>query len=389
MSDAPVRPLAGLLIESVTGSRGPLGEVTGLPARAILDAGAQHRVTPALYRRVRSAEDAPPEWVEPLATRRHAQLMRHMQAGADLAAASHVFAALDVPWTVAKGPVAADHLWPATDMREYYDVDVFVPARHFETALSGLLDAGFSLTDRNWPELLRTARAEIALAGPAGTHVDLHWDIAVIPELRKAFRIDLPSMIERSRPVRLASGVEVSTFDPADTTHHLVFHAAQAGANRLMWIGDIHYSLLANGLDHEEFLRRVRQARTTAPTTAVLRRVHRVLESVPPRIHASLPTSLWDALANNRDAQYPFPGLPGDPHQAGHLYSSARSSFFASAGALLARMYQSRRTERAERAKPPLEVRDRVLWRDVPDAVARRAYLDHVRAVDRRRHNAR
>lgn len=391
MSAARVRPLARLLIESVTGSRGPLGEVSGLPARTVLDAGSQHRVTPALHRRVRSADDAPAEWVEHLTSRRHLQLMRHMQAGADLAAASRVFTAFDVPWTVAKGPIAADHLWPAPDMREYYDVDIFVPARHFETALDGLLDAGFTLTDRNWPELLRTARAEIALAGPAGTHVDLHWDIAVTPGLRKAFRVDLPGMIDRARRVRLASGVEVSTFDPADTTHHLVFHAAQAGANRLMWIADIHYALQARDLDDEELLRRVARARTTAPAAAVIGRVHRVLGSVSPRVRAGLPVSLWGVLTTRRDARHPFPGLPGEPHQGGHLYSSARTSFSASAGVLVTRMHQSRRIERAERAKRarrPHEVGDRILWQDVPDASARRAYLDQVRAISGRQQDA-
>lgn len=388
MSAAPVRPLARLLIESVTGQHGPLGEVSGFPSHAVLHAGSQHRVTPALHRRMKSADDAPAQWVEHLAAHRHLQLMRHMQAGVDLAGTSRVFAALEVPWTVAKGPVAADHLWPAPDMREYYDLDIFVPARHFETAFSGLLDAGFTLTDRNWPELLRTARAEIALAGPAGTHVDLHWDVAVTPELRRAFRVDLPSMIERARRVRLASGV-VSTFDPADTTHHLLFHAAQAGANRLMWIGDVHYSLQSADFDPDEFLRRVGTTSTTAPTAMVLGRVHRVFGSVPPRIRAGLPAGLWGVLADRRDARYPFPGLPEDPHQGGHLYSSARSSVSASAGLLVTRMQQARRTEREERAKRPHEFADRILWRDVPDASARRAYLDQVRAVGARQQGAR
>jgi len=375
--DGAGRLLARLLIESVLDAGGdrPLGaELSATTVDTILTAGGEHRITPAIARRVKGAPDAPTEWVRALAPHRTMQLMRHMQAAGDLSLIGATFERQGVAWAVGKGPVAADLIWPSPDMREYYDLDVFVNRRDFAVALDALLQSGCVLVDRNWLELNRSRRAEIALKGPAGTHIDLHWDIAVTPKLRRAFDTDMDGMLNRARPARLGSGVEVRVFDPIDTVAHLVFHAAQAGANRLMWMADIHHAAALPGFDWAEFGRRSERARTAVPTAIVLERVARCLgfRVQPPAAVLAPAAGVWGSLARRRDHAHPFPGLPGDPHRGGTVFSSARAGVTASAVNAMADMWITRVTERRVDRKGP---DDRVLYRDVADARARREYL--------------
>ena len=375
------RALARLLTQSVIGVSGePLGpEVRAVPVETVIAAGGDHRVTPALARRVGSAPDAPREWADRLAPHRTLQLMRHMQASGDLRRIAEVFAHAGIAWAVGKGPVAADLIWPSPDMREYYDLDVFVGRGDFAAALDELLAAGCTLVDRNWPELSRSMRAEIGLLGPAGTHIDLHWDMAVPPKLRRAFRTDMAGMLGRARPARLGSGVAVSVFDPVDTVVHLVFHAAQAGANRLMWIADIHHATAQPGFDWAEFARRTAAARTTVASALVLDRVSRTLgfRNPPPAAVLAPASSVWGRLARERDERYAFPGLPGDRHQGGTLFSSAREHLAASALDAAVASWRVRATER----RITRGADERILRRDVPDAASRTAYLEAVAGV--------
>lgn len=375
----PLQPLAKLLTECILAdSTGPLApDVVTVPAEQVVAAAFLHRVSPALYRRVKAAGNAPSDWVSKLAATRHVQLMRHMRASADLQIISRCLDALGVTGVIAKGPVAADLIWPAPDMREYYDVDVFVSRSDFEQVLDSFVDIGCTLIDRNWRELERTCRAEIAIRGVHGTHIDLHWDIAVAPKLRRDFHVNLPQMLDRSSEVLLGSGANVRTFDPVDTVLHFVFHAAQAGANKLMWIGDIYYATQPEGFDWGIFKRRMKQTSLTVPSAMVLARVQRCTGlSNPPLAGVSGSGGLWGAAARSWERFAPFPGLPDDPHIGGGWYSSARKNAAASLREAVGQLWQRRMIERRVDSQGPDA---QVLHMDVDDPGSRRAYLEYVR----------
>lgn len=379
MTEVRRRPLQEFLLQCVLADES--AGVSLDPSRFIFqqlrEAADMHRITPAIARRVANSS-APEEWKQHLAAARHAQIFRHMLASADLAALGRVLDEHSVTWVVAKGPVASDLIWPRPDMREYYDVDVFVTREHFATALEVLLDEQFLLVDQNWPELARTQRAEIALTGPNGSHLDLHWDMAVTPGLRRAFANDYAGMIARSRPARLSSGVRVGVFDPVDTVLHLAFHAAQAGANRLMWAGDIHYAAQADGFSWEELQTRVRGTRFETPMALVVDRTDRALGfRIPPPSAVLEPgKGTWGRVARRHEAGASFPGLPGDSGIGGNVVSSARSSVASSSVALLNNMVLTTITERRVRRNG---ADDRVLRHAIPDQDARRRYLNMVR----------
>lgn len=374
------RPLAALLIESVLQCGGPLPEGAMASSVAeVMTAAIEHRVAPAVWRRVRSSPDPDESWMAALGRRRQEQLLRHMRTALDLRRVAEVFDDVGIAWVVAKGPVAADHIWPKPDMREYHDVDLFVPRSSFSRALRSLEDADFTVVDRNWPEIARTVRAEIALEGPYGTPVDLHWDMAVPAALRSAFPTDMDGMLERSRAVTVGAGMSVPTFDPTDTVLHLAFHAAQAGATRLMWAGDLHYAMANVGFDGDELARRARAARAELPVALVLDRVRSTL-GMPVALPHALERRLsgpWGAFVAANQRKRPFPALPGDRHAGSSIYSGARDSLPATVMATLDLAVSARlRERRIEREGPE----GRVLQRDVPDADARRAYFDAVSA---------
>ncbi|MBD8078935.1 nucleotidyltransferase family protein [Cellulosimicrobium arenosum] len=378
--DTTLRPLARLLIDAVredAGTSCPPG-LRGTSPEDVVAAGRLHRVTPAVERVTRAWPDEPAGWRAALEQAKHDQLMRHLRALADVAGAGAVLDAAAVPWVVVKGPVLAGAIWPVVNMREYYDVDLVVAPHRFEDAVAALQERGVRLLDRNWPEIRRTGRAELAMLTPAGTPLDLHWHVAVPAELRRAFPLDIDAMLGRRRHVEVG-GRAVPTLDPVDTVLHLAFHAAQAGANRLMWLADVRFALEHGQVDVAELERRSRAAGTWLGVRSVLARVHRVLGLPSDRVPRG-PAPAWVRLTGLRDARRPFPGLPGDPALGGNEYSAARRGVLDSAGVLARHHLAARRAGRQHDAgldeRRPLQV-------DVPDGQARRDYFRSVTETSR------
>lgn len=366
------RPLERLLVAAVLVQPGDVvGDLGTLPGSSIREAAHLHRVTPAVHRYLARTPGAPAEWVAELRGPARLQAMRHMLALADLAAMRDVLRGIDCPWAAVKGPVAAELIWPAVSMREYYDVDLLVPRARFAQVLDAFLAAGFAQVDRNWPLLQRSRRAEVAMRGPHGSPIDLHWDIAVPPRLRAAFPTDVAGMLNRARERSVGSALRIPVLDAVDTAVHLAFHAAQGGANRLMWLADVRFAVTSAGFDWDEFARRVRAMRFEVPAALVLARTERTLgfvEPVPGEVLAPA-RGLWGSMTELRDASVPFPGLPGDEHLGGGLYVSARRRVLASGAALVRHAVGAWRAERHPRTGAP------PLYADIPDEQARRRYL--------------
>jgi hypothetical protein len=142
-----------------------------------------------------------------------------------------------------------------------------------------------------------------------------------------------------------------------------------------MWIGDVHYAAGMPGLSWETFADRCRAARFEVPAALVLARVDRSLgfDRRPPE--SVLDGGPWGRWARARDAGGAFPGLPGDPRIGGRLYAGARTGVLASARETVVSACRTRVIERRVARRGP---DDRVLYRDVPDAASRVAYLGAV-----------
>jgi hypothetical protein len=333
-----------------------------------------HRLSPALMRVVADFPRAPEELVGLLQQRRTQQVLRHLRALEDLRDAGNVLDNAGLSWIVMKGPVLASRIWPHADMRLYVDLDIVVDRQKFAVALEVLARHGLRQVDRNWRLLAASGRAEVAMRGRFGTPVDLHWDVAVPPELRRAFATDIDAMMERSRVVTLVPGCISRTLDPVDTVIHLVLHAAQSGAGRLVWLADIRFATMAPGFEWDEYARRVRAAKMDYPSALVIDRVQRVLgfDDPPERALVRKAYGAWGQLARLRDKRIPFPGLPGDRHLGGNFYSGTRASLLSSAATVLREHLSARRYEArlaaGGAARESLEI-------DVPDRDAMARYF--------------
>lgn len=369
--------LAGLLVD-VAADRRPadVRRVLSLPLPEVLAASDLHRITPAVHRQLRDLPGVPQDWMRAFAHRRHEQVMRHLRAVEDLKVAANAMDDAGIPWVAVKGPVLAEQIWPSPSMRQYMDLDLVVDRHRFTDALAVLRAAGIEQLDRNWPMLAATMRAEVAMQGRFGTVIDLHWDIAVPRQLRRDFRVDVGGMLSRARPIGLRDdSVRVKGLDPVDTVLHLVFHAAQAGAHLLVWLADIRFAVQQDGFDWSELERRACAARFDMPTALVIARADRTLglDQPMPEWVRRRARSIWGGIAERRERRHPFPGLPGEPHIGGNLYTAARNNLPLSAARLVRSALEVRRIEARERAGKNIE---RELELDVPDAVSQRSYLD-------------
>ncbi|WP_277209503.1 nucleotidyltransferase family protein [Isoptericola croceus] len=369
---SPLRPLARLLLDAAFDRPGTcsdeLGRVTG---EELWEAGLLHRVTPAVARAVRGWDEVPEVWRIPLEVGRNRQMLRHLRALEDLKGIGAAFDRAGIAWVAVKGATLASVVWPHADMREYYDLDLLVEPAAFRDAVEIVESTGGRLLDRNWPALRASGRGELAMVGQHGTHVDLHWHLAVAPSVRRAFPLDVDVMLARRRHHDL-SAVSLPMLDPEDQALHVAVHAAQAGANRLMWLADVYYA--SQDVDWDELERRSRAARAAVPVALVLDGAYRVAgeHGVPHPGLARAAAGAWGRLVRARDDRHPFPGLPGDSKLGGNVYSAARSSVAASVWRLgsnhaKVRYYGWQHRTGRDVARP--------LQHDVPDARARDAYF--------------
>ena len=376
-----LRPLARLLLESVTNIAGELPPgVVSIPVDQVVTTAFQHRVRPALWRRIRSAPSAPAAWRAALEAARHGQLIRQMQATHDLGLICDAFATRGIRWAVAKGPVLSSVVWPHPDMREFGDLDLFVHPADFAVALGELERLGAAYVDRNWPEIHRQGRAELALRGPSGFAIDLHWDVTVSRAARRAFRADLPAMLARRRVVGLTDELSVPTFDASDTLVHLAHHAAQSGANRLVWLADVLHASDHAEVDWTKVSERAIQWGMGITAGLVLARTERtfgVALPLPVELRRAASRSWCGILAAHRDRERPFPHLPDDPAASGLEYSSARRNNLFSLVAAIDQWFEVRRTELRVRRHGP---DDNPLDNPVDDPAAKADYLELVEA---------
>lgn len=281
--------------------------VADLPVADVVEVAEAHRLGSALLRHLEGHAE-PDERLAPLLAalraERTAQLVSHLTTQADLRTLAGVLDGADVPWAVVKGPAAAATFWPASDMRDYRDLDVVVHPARFGEVLGLLVDAGAEQLDLNWGLVRRQMRAELTFVLPRGTLLDLHWHPVNEAPVRRRFAWSVDELLERREPVSLGP-VRVPTFDPVDAALHMAYHAVVSGAYRLLWLADVAYSTLAveraGRLD--ELVRRAERAGLDLVVRVGLDRVSRVLGPVPTPSWSGRRGESWRAVVRAHDAR--------------------------------------------------------------------------------------
>lgn len=180
----------------------------------------------------------PPEEAEDVSAAGRTAVFAHLAALADLEQVAAAFARADVRWLIVKGPVLAEMLHGRPELRSYSDVDLLVDPARLDAALRALDDIDGDVLDRNWTLLLREMKGELHVEMPAGTMIDLHWDL-FNARARRA-RHSVPFDRLHARSVETSVGrTKVRTLDPLDTLVYVALHTMASGADRLVWIKDL------------------------------------------------------------------------------------------------------------------------------------------------------
>lgn len=265
----------------------------------------------------------------------------HQRALGDLALVDRAFAAADIDFLVVKGPALVAQFYPGPGWRSYVDLDVLVRPVDVPRALSALEAQGATLLSANWPLLTRLAVHELSVGTPSGGVVDLHWSLAP----RRGRRGAPPgagTLFGRSTTIGIA-GQDARTLDWADTVVHLAHHAAESGADRLVWLADLRAGLAYAPPDAAERLAdRAAEWGAGPALHLMLDKAVRTLHLVPPAgLSAALdPGGPWSALVGLIQRTAPVSASPGDPGVARIIARSARSDGLGSLAALAGKSLQ-------------------------------------------------
>lgn len=338
----PRHPVVDVLVDAVAGAEPAadpaslerVARIVDLPADDVLDVADAHRVTPALARHLAGVDGVAPDLAAALADERTEQVLRHLSTLADLGPLAAALDGADVPWVVVKGPVAAATIWPAPDMRGYYDLDVVVHPARFADAIDLLLDLGAEQLDLNWGLVRRQMRAELSFVLPHGTLLDLHWHPVNGAALRRRLRWDVTELLARRRRVDVGS-VRLPALDPVDTFLHLAYHATHSGAYRLLWLADVAHGLRAAG-DPAEVARRAADARLGLLVRAVTDRADAVLGPLPQVPWADRRGAVWRAALRAIDARDEVPRPAATGRTGRSRYRCIQVGTAGSLGALVA-----------------------------------------------------
>jgi len=263
-----------------------------------------HGVAAAAYDVLRHLPDAPAELVDALKDRHTEALRHHLRIVWELARVRPALEATNSRWAVLKGPVLAELVYDAPGQRFYGDLDLLVERSSFRQVLDNLVDSGSRLLDRNWRLMRREMHGEVHLELPAGSLLDLHWDLVNL--YRGQLRIDAAAMLERAETVDLG-GIRVPTLEPTDSLIHLALHGTMSGGDRLRWIHDVAQAIRRRPPNWDELMARAEAWRATAPVGLLLSRARGVLGAdVPPEIPRRLLGWRYSALVRLADRIAPW-----------------------------------------------------------------------------------
>lgn len=238
----------------------------------------------------------------------------HLRALADLRTLRNALDGAGVPFVIMKGPVL-NELRTGSNVRRYSDLDVLVDPRNLACALDALIAAGASdLEGWVWQYLVDERHAQLPVALPLGTSVDLHWHLCSSPLHRHNLRFEEPAALLERSSTMVVGGLTVPVLSATDMLLHTAAHATWSGGHRLVWSVDIADIVRSFAIDWDELTERAWMwgaaelvgdgLRTSRDTVAA---------DVPERVLDALGAGVWGKtirLLSHR-LMRPIPGTNG------------------------------------------------------------------------------
>jgi hypothetical protein len=207
----------------------------------LLNLAGRHGLRPLLYHHLQEAipDKVPPEFLDGLREEFQANARRNLLMTSELLRILALLRECGIPAIPYKGPILTATLYGNLALREFFDLDILVPAPQAVAAKQALVSAGYqpvlNLTPRQEAAVLRSG-CEFEMEDPERRlPVEIHWQI-VSRHLSLSF--DTGGLFARARAVRLG-GADVPTLAPEDLLLVLSVHAAKHLWQSLSWICDL------------------------------------------------------------------------------------------------------------------------------------------------------
>lgn len=217
--------------------------ITGLLAQSldwslVLALGRWHRLLPLLYQNLTDLQQAPvPSKVwEYLEGYYHANAARNVILTKALLRILQALEAKNIPAVPLKGPVLAELIYHNLALREFGDLDIWIPKETVLEAIAILMAKGFcladKLTDKQVQFLLESrGHNHLVLVGTGGhVVVELHWG------LQPHFFLPTDADLWRRLTVISLKGVTIRTFTPEDWLMLLCIHGGKHRWAQLEWV---------------------------------------------------------------------------------------------------------------------------------------------------------
>ena len=171
----------------------------------VLRLAAWHRLSPMLYRHLRSRHVAPPRIVDALEETYFSNAARNLFVGEALRRVLEALSSADAPAMLLKGAALVESLYPDPALREMLDLDILVPQARLDAANAALAAIGYRPasplhSERDTPAWTRVHHHhDPALVDEHRiAAVELHHHVAMAQERR---HFDISGMWERAQPV--------------------------------------------------------------------------------------------------------------------------------------------------------------------------------------------
>ena len=230
-----------------------------------------------------------------------ASSIARMSALHDFEFARRMLAGRGIDLLVFKGEVLTTLVSGDDWERPTSDLDVLVRPERLEEVVDLLVAGGAIHLDRNWRRLREDVLGELHLVLPAGTALDLHWNLVVRSASRSAFAPDHDALFETSRPIDL-DGTTTTTFGATETLVYSCLHGAISGGHLLVWLHDIERLVLNERPDWSEVIGVARRWRCGLVVGAMLQRAQCELGLAVPR-------QVIDELLANRALRVALAGV--------------------------------------------------------------------------------
>jgi hypothetical protein len=211
---------------------------------------------------------------------------------ADLEQALRALNVAQVPVIVLKGAALACTVYPSIAERPMGDVDLMIHIQDRDRARSALVSGGFPEQESLWRRFGLGGMvfdAEMAFGRPAGTLIELHWNLTASEWILHPSALKVAALFEDAQPLELG-GLKTLQLSPPDTLLHLCVHLAHHG-----FAHPIGYTDISRLLSHyqpfpwEAFLSRVNRFRLRTSC-------YFPLEVSASALSAPIPQSVLDAL---------------------------------------------------------------------------------------------